>query len=154
MNMIFPVELREYSPGTIGVFFPDVPEAISVGVNQTEAFEHATDALIVALSAYLDNGEPWPHPRRPRHGQLVVRVPPLAALKLAIHEGMRTQNLTLAVLAERLDMDTRHIQRLLDLHHESRLSQLEAALAVLGLRAAVDVKVVKSANNPVVSLAV
>lgn len=74
MNMIFPIELREYGADTVGVFFPDVPEAISAGANQTEALQHAVDALIVALSVYVDNGRPLPRPSQPGQGQPVVRL--------------------------------------------------------------------------------
>lgn len=148
MNMIFPVELREYAPGTVGVFFPDVPEAISAGSNQTEALQHAVDALVVALCAYLENGQSLPIPQRPKRGQPVVRVPPCVALKLAIHQAMRIQELTPALLAKQLNLNDRQIKRLLDLRHESRWSQLEAVLATLGLQMAIQVKVVKPVDKP------
>ena len=52
---------------------------------------------------------------------------------------MRDQGLTQAQLGERLHIAGRQVRRILDLDHESRLSQLEAALAALGLRATVRV---------------
>ena len=47
--------------------------------------------------------------------------------------------MTQAQLAQTMGIDARQVRRLLDLGHESRLSQLEAALAALGLRVEVSV---------------
>jgi len=43
-------------------------------------------------------------------------------------------------LAERLGIDGRQVRRILNLDHESKFSQIEAALALLGLRASVSVE--------------
>ena len=69
----------------------------------------------------------------------MVTPAPRIALKLAIYAAMRDQGLTQAQLGERLHIAGRQVRRILDLDHESRLSQLEAALAALGLRATVRV---------------
>jgi len=56
MNMSYPVTLKNYKGGQVGVFFADVPEAITAGTNETEALDRAQDALTVALASYLDDG--------------------------------------------------------------------------------------------------
>lgn len=140
MNLCYPAEIRKYDRGTIGLFFVDVPEAATVGKNLSEAVDHATDALLVALSSYVDEGRGIPPASRAKQGQPVVCIPPLAALKLAVHDAMRQQGLTQAMLAERLGVDARQVRRILDLDHESKFSQIEAALAALGLRASVSVE--------------
>lgn len=139
MNLCYPANLINYGRGTVGLFFPDVPEAATVGTTNTEVLDHAADALVVALSAYVDGGRPIPSPSRAKRGQPVVCLPPLAALKLAIHDAMTRQKITQAALAERLGIDGRQVRRILDLDHESKFSQIEAALASLGLRAPVSV---------------
>ncbi len=139
MNMSYAVTLKQYQGGQIGVFFADVPEAISAGKSEAEALDRAQDALIVALSGYLDDGRPLPVPTKPKRGQHVVVLPPRVAIKLAIHEAMRERGVTQAQLGELLGIDGRQIRRILNLDHESKLSQLEAALAALGLRASVNV---------------
>lgn len=136
----YPADLRKYGRGTVGLFFPDVPEAVTVGKTKTKVLDHAADALVVALSAYVDDGRPIPSPSRAKRGQPMVCVPPLAALKLAIHDAMTQQRITQTALAERLGIDGRQVRRILDLDHESKFSQIEAALALLGLRASVSVE--------------
>ena len=139
MNMSYPASLKSYKGGQIGVFFADVPEAITAGTNEAEALDRAQDALTVALSSYLDDGRPLPVPSKAKRGQPVVALPPRVAIKLAIHEAMVQQGVTQAQLGERLSIAGRQVRRILNLDHESKLSQLEAALAVLGLRASVSV---------------
>ena len=139
MNLTYPVTLKTYASGQVGAFFADVPEAITAGASAEEAMERAQDALVVALSGYLDEGRPIPKAKRSGRGQPAVSVPPRVALKLAIYSAMREQGVTQAQLGERLGIDGRQVRRILDLDHESRLSQLESALAALGLRATVSV---------------
>lgn len=139
MNMSYPASLKSYKGGQVGVFFADVPEAITAGTNEAEALDRAQDALTVALSSYLDDGRPLPIPSKAKRGQPLVVLPPRVAIKLAIHEAMVQQGVTQAQLGERLSIDGRQVRRILNLDHESKLSQLEAALAVLGLRASVSV---------------
>ena len=139
MNMSYPVTLKSYRGGQVGVFFADVPEAITAGTNEAEAMDRAQDALTVALSSYLDDGRPLPVPSKAKRGQPMVVLPPRVAIKLAIHEAMCEQGVTQMQLGELLGIDGRQVRRILDLDHESKLSQLEAALAGLGLRASVSV---------------
>lgn len=139
MNMSYPVTLKSYKGGQVGVFFADVPEAITAGTNEVEALDRAQDALTVALSSYLDDGRPLPLPSKAKRGQPMVVLPPRVAIKLAIHEAMCEQGVTQVQLGELLGIDGRQVRRILNLDHESKLSQLEASLAALGLRASVTV---------------
>ena len=139
MNMSYPVTFKHYQGGHVGAFFADVPEAITAGSNEVEALDRAQDALTVALSSYLDDGRPLPIPSKAKRGQPLVVLPPRVAIKLAIHEAMCEQGITQAQLGERLCIDGRQVRRILNLDHESKLSQLEAALGALGLRASVSV---------------
>jgi len=139
MNMSYPVTLKSYQGGQVGVFFADVPEAITAGTNEAEALDRAQDALTVALSSYLDDGRALPVPSKAKRGQSMIALPPRVAIKLAVHEAMCEQGVTQAQLGELLGIDGRQVRRILDLDHESKLSQLEAALAALGLRASVSV---------------
>ena len=144
MIMSYPVTLKSYRGGQVGVFFADVPDAITAGTNEAEALDRAQDALTVALSSYLDDGRPLPAPSKAKRGQPVVVLPPRVAIKLAIHEAMCDQGVTQAQLGKLLSIDGRQVRRILDLDHESKLSQLEAALAAMGLRASVSVTKVSS----------
>ena len=139
MNMSYPVTLKHYQGGQVGVFFADVPEAITAGTNEAEALDRAQDALTVALSSYLDDGRPLPVPSKAKRGQPMVVLLPRVAIKLAIHEAMCEQGVTQVQLGELIGIEGRQVRRILDLDHESKLSQLEAAMAALGLRASVSV---------------
>ena len=57
---------------------------------------------------------------------------PLVAMKLAIYQAMRDQDVSQRDLTKRLAVDVRQARRLLDLDHLSRLGQLETALFNLG----------------------
>ena len=144
MNISYSVTLKSYRGGQVGAFFADVPEAITAGTNEAEALDRAQDALLVALSSYLEDGRPLPRPSKAKRGQPVVVLPLRAAIKLAIHEAMCEQGVSQAQLGEMLRIDGRQVRRILNLDHESKLSQLEAALAALGLRASVSVTKVSS----------
>ncbi|AUB81915.1 type II toxin-antitoxin system HicB family antitoxin [Candidatus Thiodictyon syntrophicum] len=139
MNMAYPVTFKTYANGQVGAFFADVPEAITVGATAAQALDRAHDALVVALSGYLDHGRPLPAASKARRGQALVSLPPRVALKLAIHVALGEQGLTQAQLGERIGADGRQVRRILDLDYESTLAQLDAALAALGLRATVSV---------------
>jgi len=144
---MFPVSFKTYASGQIGAFVVDVPEAITAGATRAEALDLAQDALVVALSGYVDEGRPIPRASKAKSGQALVAVPPRAAIKLAIHAAMREQGTTQAQLGEQLGVDGRQVRRILDLDHESRLSQLESALAALGLRADVTVSKLSPADS-------
>jgi len=140
MKWCFPVEFKTYQSGLVGAFFPDVPEAITRGTDTAEALRNAEDALVVALSGYLDDRRPIPEPTPPARGKPVVWLPVRVALKAAIHNAMIAEGITQAQLGERLGVDGRQVRRLLDLDHESRLNHLVDAMAALGLRATVGIE--------------
>lgn len=148
MNTAYPASLKIYPNGHVGISFTDVPEAITAGATAAEALDNATDALVVALSGYLDDGRPLPDASQASRGQPVVFLPPRVAIKMAIHSALREAGMTQAELGARLGVDGKQVRRILDFDHESKLSQLEAALAALGLRASVSVEKI----SPVVAL--
>ena len=139
MSLIYPISIKHYANGRVGVRFVDVPEAITAAVTRAGALEQAEDALLVALSGYIDAGRGLPRASRPACGQPVIAVPARVAFKFAIQRAMRATGVTQAQLADRLGVDGRQVRRILNLDHESTLAQMEAALAALGRRASVSV---------------
>ena len=142
MNMAYPVSFKTYANGQVGAFFADVPEAITASATQAQALDYAQDALVVALSSY--SGRALPQPGKAKRGQQVVALPPRAAIKLAIIDAMRVQAMTQERLSALMGIDARQVRRVLHLGHESKLSQLDATLAALGLRASVSVEAVRT----------
>jgi len=137
MDFDYPVELTR-DGGTWLVTFPDVPEAVTFGADEDEALLQAKDALETALAMYVDNRRDLPAPS-PAEGRPTVRPDALECAKLGIYAAMREQGLRKADLARRLHWHMPQVDRLLDLNHASRLSQIEQAAASLGKRVEVRV---------------
>ncbi len=138
--MTYPVTLAtDPETGQVMATLPDIPEAMTVGKDKTEALDHAQDALIVALSGYIDSGRPVPPPPA-RPGSPAVSLPVLVCAKIALYEAMRRGKVTQTALAQKLGIDPRQVRRLLDLDHRSRMDQVEAALKALGLRLVVSAR--------------
>ena len=128
--MCLPVDIGEEREG-VTVTCPDVPEMVTAGATRAEALAHAPDALVSALSFYVDENRalPWPSPAR---GRTVVAVPALEAAKLALHDAMIAANISNVELARQLGLDEKAVRRLRDPLHRSRIEAVEAALQSLG----------------------
>ena len=140
MKLSYPVTIKNYSGGQVGLFCVDVPEAVTAGNTLQEAIHNAEDALVVALSSYTDQQRDIPVPSKPLSDQQVVSVPPLASMKLAIYQAMRIQGITWRQLSEQIGYNERQIRQILDITYESKISHIEATLSALSLRVAVDVE--------------
>jgi antitoxin HicB len=138
MRYAYPVEITE-APDGVTVAFPDVPEAISAGATRAEALERAADALVSALSFYVEDGATLPRPSSAK-GRPLVSVTALEAAKLALHEAMAGARISNVELARRLGKDERAIRRLRDPLHRSHIGEVETALRLLGKRVEVSVR--------------
>lgn len=132
MRLAYPVELIEARDG-VTVTSPDIPEMITEGATREEALKQAEDALVSALSLYVDDGRRLPRPSAPK-GRFVVAVPALEAAKLALHDAMLATNISNVELARKLGSDEKSVRRLRDPLHRSRIETVEAALHALGRR--------------------
>ena len=140
MLQSYPVILTPDENGTIIAKFPDVPEAITVGADEANALEWAQDALVVALTGYIEERRDIPTPSKRKRGQAFVHLPAQVAMKLAIYQGMRDQGITQATLGECIGVDGRQVRRILDLDHNTSLSQLVRALKCLGKELLIDIR--------------
>ncbi|MBI5917807.1 MAG: type II toxin-antitoxin system HicB family antitoxin [Nitrosomonadales bacterium] len=127
----YPVNLTP-DDGTVLVTFPDVPEAITFGMDEGEALLNAIDALETGLSFYVDARKPLPIASQPADGQKTVRPSALECAKLGVYQAMTEQGIKKAELARRLGWHMPQVDRLFDLRHASRLDQIETAAAALG----------------------
>jgi antitoxin HicB len=123
---------------TILVEAPDVPGAHTFGEDREEALLRAPDAIETMLMCYIDFRRDIPMPRAGRRGPFVT-LPALTEAKLALYTEMRAAKVGKAELARRLNWHLPQVDRLLDLRHNSRLDQLEAAFRALGKRISVEV---------------
>jgi len=140
MLQSYPVILTPDENGTIIAKFPDVPEAITVGADEANALEWAQDALVVALTGYIEERRDIPTPSKRKRDQAFVHLPAQVAMKLAIYQGMRDQGITQATLGECIGVDGRQVRRILDLDQNTSLSQLVRALKCLGKELLIDIR--------------
>jgi len=126
----YPVVLERDDNGTILVGFPDFPDVHTFGENEVDALTHAVDALATGLDAYVKDRRDIPIPSAV--GRHRVTLPTLSETKVRLYETMRRSRVSKAELSRRLHWHPPQVDRLLNMTHESRLSQLEAAFSALG----------------------
>ena len=135
----YPAMLMPDPGGGFTVTFRDVPEAITEGDNREEALLRAEDALESALAMYVASDESLPAASPALPDEAIVPLSARGMAKAALYEAMREQGIGRAELARRLRWQLPQVNRALDLRHASKMEQIEAALATLGLRLIVDV---------------
>jgi antitoxin HicB len=110
----------------------DLPEAITQGETVEEALVEAADSMEEAIAARIDDGRDIPMPSAPKRGERPVSVPPSMALKAAVYLAVREAGISNSELARRMRLDEKEARRILDPHHPTKLTRIEAALSVLG----------------------
>jgi predicted RNase H-like HicB family nuclease len=86
------------SCGRYLVRFPDLPEALTDGVDEDEALAEAADCLSEALASRIVDGEEIPSPS-PERDRYLVSPDPTIALKAALYTALRRRDMTIADLA-------------------------------------------------------
>jgi antitoxin HicB len=125
--------LERDESGRYVVRFPDLPEALTDGVDETEALVEAADCLSEALASRIVDGDEIPSPSSLDRGQYLISPDPIIALKAALHTALEERGMTTADLADRLGMkDWHQAARLIDPKRPSKLRRLAAALDALG----------------------
>ncbi len=133
-----------FEPGEdhgIVVSFADVPEAITQGDDEADAYAQAEEALGLALLTYPARGLPLPRAKAHRGAGLVpVAVEPAIAAKLAVIEAVRAAGISKNEFARRIGKDEKEVRRILDPKHPTKLATLTAALRELGQRLVIGVE--------------
>jgi antitoxin HicB len=130
----YPVTLTPDTNGTHLVGFVDFPEANSVGDTVDEALCEAVACLRTAVEMYMDDRRAVPLPSAAAAGQHTVALPALETAKVLLWNEMMAKKLRKADLARLLDVHQPQVDRLFDLHHSSKVDQVEQAAAALGRR--------------------
>ena len=127
----YPVKLTKDDNGTILITSPDFPELTTFGEDRDDALARAIDAFDEAIAARIAHREDVPCPSS---GKVCVTLRSLTAVKMILYRGMRDQGIGKAELARRLHWHLPQVDRVLDIQHNSRLDQMDAALGAVGLR--------------------
>lgn len=127
--MEYPVKLQKDDNDTILVTSPDFPELVTFGDDREDALSYAVGAFEEAIAARMayDKDIPTPSKGNPR-----VRLPVVTAAKVLLYQAMREKGVTKAELTRRMGIPRQQGTRLLNLNHETKLSQLERAFAAIG----------------------
>ncbi len=134
----YPVDLTR-DDGTTLATVPDLPGCRSYGDSDAEALANALQAARAMIAALVQDREAIPDPS-PAAGRPVVRLPALDVLKVRLYREMVARQVSQSDLARRLGKSQKEVWRLLDLTHASKLDQMEAAFAALGMTMTVNVE--------------
>lgn len=137
--MRYPALFQAAPEGGYTVTFRDIPEAITQGDTLDEARGMAADALLTAMDFYFEAKRPVPKPSKAWAGEELVELPPSASAKVLLLNEMVVQKVGPAELARRMASTPQAANRLVDLHHATKIDELARALGTLGKR--LDVRV-------------
>ena len=118
----------------------DIPEAHSAGDTLAELLSNAVEGITLALSIYVDQGRAIPDASQPGDDQHVVRLPVQTVAKICLWNAMRERGLRVADLGRLVGVSHPVANRLVDFEHNSKIEQVEVALATLGKRLNVSVE--------------
>ncbi len=118
--------------GGFVVTFRDIPEAITQGDTEEEAFAMAEDALLTAMDFYFEDNRPVPAPSKPKRGERLVALPLSATAKILLLNEMLAQQVGPSELARRMETSPQVVNRIVNLGHTTKIDQLGQAMAALG----------------------
>eukprot|EP01035_Chromulina_nebulosa_P041266 gene41266-55811_t len=124
-------------PAVSVVTFEDIPEAVSEGDGLADARMQASEALGLALLAYLRADRAIPSPGT---GPQMISPPADVAAKIAVIETFRNSGLTRVEIARRIGRDEKVVRRILDPMHATDLSTLSIALNAMNARLVIGVE--------------
>ncbi len=140
MHNAYPAKFIPDTNQTYRVSFPDVPEAKTFVEDKSTANPIAAEALVAALSFYVEAGKPLPVPSPIKRGQTNVYLSASTVAKLALYQAMREQAITQSELAKRLGCHRQQAARIIDPAHNTKFEVLEAALTAVGKRASLSIQ--------------
>ena len=134
-DLRYPVNVRQDPEGKDWVArFPDLKGTNTGGDSLDDAMREAADCLGSHLARLLAERLPIPVPSAATRNQRLVSVPLWIAPKIALYQAMREQGVSNSELARRLKVGETVVRRMLDPHHATRATRLEAALLAVGKR--------------------
>lgn len=121
-------------PDTSGflVTFPDIPEALTSGSTIEEAMVMASDALRTALEFYFEDKRVVPSPSKIKVGDKFIELPLSLSAKVRLLNELVSQEIRPAELARRMDVRPQEVNRLIDLHHATKIDSIQAAMKAVG----------------------
>lgn len=141
----YPVQI-EPDGDTFLATSPDFPELTTFGETREEALSYAGAAIEEAIAARIAESEDIPPPSK---GYECVTLPTMIALKAALYQNMRKQNVNKGDLAERIGCRVPAVDKLLSLDHSTSFDRMDAAFKALNCRISVSAALaVNICTNP------
>jgi antitoxin HicB len=132
--MSYPARFERAAEGGYTVTFRDIPEAITQGDDLEEASAMAADALLTAMDFYFEDMRPVPAPSVARRGERLIALPASAWAKVQLLNAMIEEKVRPADLARRLNTTRQEVNRIIDLHHTTKIDTIADAVAAIGHR--------------------
>jgi len=139
MDYIYYAKIENDPDGGFIVTFPDVPEAITGGIDKEEAYDNAAQALGLALRSYPIRGLSLPVANY-HEGLQPISLDAWNTLKLSVIEAFNAVGMTKTQLAQKLGKKETEARRILDPNYPTKLQTLEQVLSVLGKKLIITVK--------------
>lgn len=131
--MFYPAKIQPDGASFL-VTFRDIPEAITSGKSGRHAESMARDALVTAMDFYFEDRRKVPPPSKPRRGEIAVPVAASVAAKVLLLNQMIDAGITASELARKLNTSPQAVNRIVDIHHATKIDTIAAALQALGRR--------------------
>ena len=132
MQFVYAAKFARTAPDEIVVSFRDVPECLTSGIDEHDAFAEATDALEEAIAGRIDDGESIPVPTARRADEREIAVPPAMAAKAALALALRQSGVTCKALARALGIHEEAVGRMVNPRHDTPVEQINTAMRTLG----------------------
>lgn len=133
MNVLYPAEITfDKGDNRFLVQFLDIPEAITEGESEEEAFFNASEALTLAIEGRLEEGMDVPQPSKRTGQQKFISPSVRAQASLLIRWAKLSGDHTTSEIARSLNTSWPAVARLEDPKHWPSLRQLEKIAHVLG----------------------
>ena len=131
--MFYPAKIQPDGASFL-VTFRDIPEAITSGKSGRHAESMARDALVTAMDFYFEDRRKVPPPSKPRRGEIPVPVAASVAAKVLLLNQMIDAGITASELARKLNTSPQAVNRIVDIHHATKIDTIAAALQAMGRR--------------------
>ncbi|HHS8316889.1 TPA: type II toxin-antitoxin system HicB family antitoxin [Legionella pneumophila] len=133
MNVLYPAQITfDKDDNRFLVQFPDIPEAITEGESEEEAFFNASEVLTLAIEGRLEEGMDVPQPSKCTEQQKLISPSVRAQAALLIRWAKLSGSHTTSEIARSLNTSWPAISRLEDPKHWPSLRQLEKVANALG----------------------
>ena len=128
--MFYPAKIQPDGASFL-VTFRDIPEAITSGKSGRHAESMARDALVTAMDFYFEDRRKVPPPSKPRRGEIAVPVAASVAAKVLLLNQMIDAGITASELARKLNTSPQAVNRIVDIHHATKIDTIAAALQAM-----------------------